>query len=1385
MESTLTEMTHIIELLEQHCYETARRRCVAFGIDDPVIALLHVEALRRLGDPVTAMNYLEQVKPVDAEQHQHAAIARVELLHLQRGREAFIRSPEGKSGWDYEEYQLHYRDLALQALRDIQVDDLDERAAQRLNDIALRLGGDPLVAKKDTKKKDPAAALPDASGPHTLALQLIDSNGTPVVDAPVQLGIWQDDHFQPQIQLGAMHIPVPIPECRLWTARSDAQGQVDISHLPQGRLWLAIELDDECAPEGLRFLLHDILFPQQAQERLLIDIDAAQPDGQTSAQHIKHKNGWDFYNPTEYTYTEQAVHLDIPPGFSDVHELYWEDAPEQSLCYQIVDDQIVIMAAAPARSRRKLRMRQAADQAAVMGQTNDIMRVEETPEYIIVDTGVAAFRIPGNAASADAAPIDALRLPQKKWRACGRLELPADQQMQERTVEIRTQGALVTIISIHYQTQTSLRYGLQLTMHQGQPYVLVSETAQACVGARFHLDLSDFIGGRGFLAKGVEGEVPLWQDLCKKDQELARMQESVAWMAGTVGFGYGMCDADLDAADYVGVFTCRRGEWDDQDFSLIAKGPGAGRYEWDWPFPEMVGSTISMITASTSENGRCGYDFNWFNGTRHWGLMIGDFADNDGPDRQLWQVQQQCSSARLQDLITWELGRDVRNEHPRLLCQRADLPALRRKSSDAAYAEQWQGLCNEAKHKKRSSAELRAVLERDAYLIWQRKIQLERHLPIRVHMSLLGRQWGDMYSPVGGRDITDHAEHFDLVAACCAFAPEQEREARRNLLIIGQRFMDPDFMNWQYGGRNANFEADRVDIVGSIGLCLRGHPLADAMIEHVIERMDSALDAYCTPGSGKWYENPACYYVHAMTCRLHIATLLQRHDLWRVEQTPLLNDLLRWAAVLATPAYPQDHDFMRDGCSLDEFRQQPKGRWIPPIGDHAGIGREIPECHVAMAPAFDHSDPELAATLRWLYQAGSKSNGGGHSQYHLLFTGDDPELLIPQDQAALTSRRLEGFGAVMRHRFEEDADEEGYVLFKQGPGGYRYHRSEGSLIYFEHGVPILFDGGEAGETWRHTTLSRGETHMPLAAGHIERWHSAPSMDFAQGVHPLFIEAGEAVFLSDNCHHELVAEAERRFFEPNPVDHRSCCYVKGDYLLVHDALHLPTDNKEPIYMHMQTVADDCRLSGDGDWRFKGRFGVDVQVLMPDQEYVDYADERMAHLYYRKEAADSFAMQHLQVRLEQPRGCLSVVRALAPGAEPLRAQLLNNDVREPLVTISGNGIHDLHLLALASQSGSLGAMQYQARYFSILLRADRVELHLQDAEFLRCEDFAVHSLDGEPVLCQIDRQTGAYTISASDARVEGLDLRVQGEVHGHVGVEVMRSITALCNAVGGDA
>ena len=541
---------------------------------------------------------------------------------------------------------------------------------------------------------------------------------------------------------------------------------------------------------------------------------------------------------------------------------------------------------------------------------------------------------------------------------------------------------------------------------------------------------------------------------------------------------------------------------------------------------------------------------------------------------QRWSVQADIvrsalknSSPRLEEFIKWRLDEQDQVVRPHVVAQRDKLFDIRKKRESSSLRAHWERI--KSGHTSGPCEGVRFLVEGDPLAAWKIKRELVGQAHIRSRMTLLGRDYSDMYSPVGARPITQWAENYDLVAATGVFTDDEERLVRSFLMLMGHMYLQTDHMNWKYGSRNANFEADRVDVIGTVGLCFRGNPDANAFVTHAATLMRKSLEVYCTPGSGKWYENPACYYLQALKCRANLAFHLYVHGIGRPPDIPRFKDFLRWGILLLTPPCPHEYDVMRDGAASGDYELAVKVRRIPPIGDHAYLGQWVPDYFALMSKAYREVDPDFANELLWAFQAGGE-NGGHFGNSPLLFCAlDESDLApVPDGKARrLVSRRLEGFGAVLRGGV--GTHQEFYLLLKQGPGGYRYHRTEGSFLLFADGKPLVYDGGEAGETWRHSTLSFYDAHMPLAAGHVERAAFLPGIDFVQGVHPLAIRPGEPVFLSDNCHHALVQEAYKRFKEANPIDSRSIVWVKNEYIIVHDELNIDPDI--PSHWHLQVVA----------------------------------------------------------------------------------------------------------------------------------------------------------------------------------------------------------------------
>ncbi len=376
----------------------------------------------------------------------------------------------------------------------------------------------------------------------------------------------------------------------------------------------------------------------------------------------------------------------------------------------------------------------------------------------------------------------------------------------------------------------------------------------------------------------------------------------------------------------------------------------------------------------------------------------------------------------------------------------------------------------------------------------------------------------------------------------------------------------------------------------------------------------------------------------------------------------------------------------------------------------------------------------------------------------------------PAQLPALPSRRLEGFGAVFRRHFNEDN------VLKQGPAGYRFHRTEGSLLLFADGRPILYDGGEAGETWRHSTLSFHDADMPLAPGHVERFHDFPGLGFVQGVHPEAVKPGEPACLNDSAHHALVEVAYARFAEPNPVDVRSVFVVEDEYVILHDDLHL--DPSIPCRWHLQVVSDGFTGDTAAGYRFAGRFGVDLQVLLPGQSFLEAKVERLAIQDYeimpatpredggylargykaKRQRPDetSFAMQHLSVRADRPRGYLAVLRPLSPGRKPVQAASVRAEDRHVGVAVTGDGIRDQLFFSRQEETFTSGPIRFRGRYGAVVERGETTRLSLLLGKSLEAAGLRIVSNAGD----QAGREPAVH-VTASPAGIA-----VVAEGHGTV-------------------
>jgi len=242
-------------------------------------------------------------------------------------------------------------------------------------------------------------------------------------------------------------------------------------------------------------------------------------------------------------------------------------------------------------------------------------------------------------------------------------------------------------------------------------------------GAAFEFSLREFSGGRDYLHWVAEGtQNRHWSTLDQRNCERARLQESVPWWIPPAGFAYAMTADGLEQTDYLAVFTIRRGDWIDRKFEQLAQGPPEDNHELDWPYPEMVGSAISMITAHTNTDGDAFWRFGFFDGERHWGILASTLDRNDGPDKELAAVQHKNSSPRLQEFKDWKLDQQDQIVRPNVVTRRQDLKSLREKKHRPVFSRIWQKILGG--NLPGPAAGLAFAIDGDPIIAWRKKREL-------------------------------------------------------------------------------------------------------------------------------------------------------------------------------------------------------------------------------------------------------------------------------------------------------------------------------------------------------------------------------------------------------------------------------------------------------------------------------------------------------------------------------------------------------------------------------------------------------------------------------------------------------------------------------------
>ncbi len=185
--------------------------------------------------------------------------------------------------------------------------------------------------------------------------------------------------------------------------------------------------------------------------------------------------------------------------------------------------------------------------------------------------------------------------------------------------------------------------------------------------------------------------------------------------------------------------------------------------------------------------------------------------------------------------------------------------------------------------------------------------------------------------------------------------------------------------------------------------------------------------------------------------------------------------------------------------------------------------------------------------------------------------------------------------------------------------------------------------------------------------------------------------------NDSAHHKWVPVAWQRYAEPNPVNVRSVLWIKDEYVILHDDLHL--DPTIPSYWHMQVVADGETGNPHDGYVFRGRFGTDLQVMLPDQKFTEVICKSHVPLEYHIPPEKSFTMRHLQLKADRPDHYLALIRPLSKGKNTLRSRAIRQDGRVRGIQVEGENIDDVIFLSRDSVLIDQQGIRFAGRYGTV--------------------------------------------------------------------------------------
>jgi len=329
------------------------------------------------------------------------------------------------------------------------------------------------------------------------------------------------------------------------------------------------------------------------------------------------------------------------------------------------------------------------------------------------------------------------------------------------------------------------------------------------------------------------------------------------------------------------------------------------------------------------------------------------------------------------------------------------------------------------------------------------------------------------------RPIRLVALDFDLIADSLSVSSQEKTDILRQFAFIAHCMADPDYWPPESAGfskGNRNFHSDHFSALGTLACLLKGHPDADAWAAYAETELDKELDYAVYPG-GAWIEAPN-YQAYSMNYLILLFTALKNSGYRDFSTDSRFLSTMDFLAAIQTPLDIRSNIHM-----------------LPTVGDTAAnYWTQSFQNIFAWAANLARENPAFSARMMraWNRAGEPVINAGGelNSTFKTLALIDRDLPAAPDDPPE--SKQFPEFGACMR-------SETGYLLLKAGKAAMHYDHDEGSLIWYEKGVPILADIGSqyfpgVDATFLHNRISvDGKTDE--SRGRLCSFSSTPEADF--------------------------------------------------------------------------------------------------------------------------------------------------------------------------------------------------------------------------------------------------------------------------------------------------